>query len=121
MSTSHDAVLIVAFGGPEGPDDVMPFLENVVRGRGIPRERLLEVAAHYDRFGGVSPINQQVLGLIRALVATLNEKGPHLPVYWRATVYRNHSKSGHMRSVEVRLLANLHSEFTCRTDHQRLG
>jgi ferrochelatase len=62
-------------GGPEKPEDVMPFLENVVRGRGVPRERLLEVEAHYQRFGGVSPINQQCRDLIAALDVDL-------PVYW---------------------------------------
>jgi len=64
---SHDALLVVSFGGPEGPDDVMPFLENVTRGRNVPRERLLEVAHHYERFGGVSPINRQNRELIAAL------------------------------------------------------
>ena len=53
-----DVLLVVSFGGPEGPDDVVPFLENVTRGRGIPRERLVEVGAHYAHFGGVSPINE---------------------------------------------------------------
>ena len=56
---SYDALLFVSVGGPEGPDDVVPFLENVTRGRGIPRERLVEVGAHYTAFGGVSPINGQ--------------------------------------------------------------
>ncbi len=74
---SYDALLVVSFGGPEKPDDVMPFLENVVRGRGVPRERLLEVEAHYQRFGGVSPINRQCRELIEAI-------RPHvdLPIYW---------------------------------------
>ncbi|MGI9606579.1 MAG: ferrochelatase, partial [Acidimicrobiales bacterium] len=58
-TTDYDAVLVVSFGGPEGPDDVVPFLENVTRGRGIPRERLEEVGAHYHLFGGRSPINDQ--------------------------------------------------------------
>lgn len=74
---NYDALLVVSFGGPEKPDDVMPFLENVVRGRGIPRERLLEVEAHYQRFGGVSPINQQCRDLIAALAPTID-----LPIYW---------------------------------------
>ena len=55
----YDAILLVSFGGPEGPDDVIPFLENVTRGRGIPRERLAQVGEHYAHFGGVSPINEQ--------------------------------------------------------------
>jgi ferrochelatase len=78
----YDALLIVSFGGPEGPDDVMPFLENVTKGREVPRQRLLEVAAHYQRFGGISPINAEVRRLITALEALLGREGPPLPVYW---------------------------------------
>jgi ferrochelatase len=77
-----DAVVVVSFGGPEGPDDVLPFLENVTRGRGVPRERLLEVAEHYQRFGGVSPINGQNRELIAALEAELRAHGIDLPVYF---------------------------------------
>ncbi|QPC84099.1 ferrochelatase [Phototrophicus methaneseepsis] len=78
----YDAVLIMSFGGPDGPDDVVPFLENVTRGRGIPRERLAEVGEHYYQFGGVSPINEQNLALIAALEAELKEHGPDLPIYY---------------------------------------
>ena len=78
----YDAVLLVSFGGPEGPDDVMPFLENVLRGRNVPRERMLEVAEHYHHFGGVSPINAQTRELIAALHRQLAEHGLHLPIYW---------------------------------------
>lgn len=78
----YDALLIVAFGGPEGPDDVMPFLENVTRGRNIPRARLLEVAEHYHHFGGKSPINDQVRELIAALRAELDRSNIALPIYW---------------------------------------
>lgn len=78
----YDAVLIVSFGGPERPEDVMPFLENVTRGRKVPRERLLEVAEHYYRFGGKSPINDQCRELIAALRNELALNGPDLPVYW---------------------------------------
>jgi protoporphyrin/coproporphyrin ferrochelatase len=78
----YDAVLIVGFGGPEKPDDVMPFLENVTRGRSIPRERLLEVAEHYMHFGGVSPINAQVRELIGVLTPELRRHGVELPLYW---------------------------------------
>jgi ferrochelatase len=78
----YDALLLVSFGGPEGPDEVLPFLENVTRGRGIPRERLLEVAEHYLAFGGVSPINAQNRELVAALVKDLDEQGIDLPVYW---------------------------------------
>ncbi|MCD6641020.1 MAG: ferrochelatase, partial [Nocardioides sp.] len=65
--TPYDAVLILSFGGPEKPDDVVPFLENVTRGRGIPRERLEEVGEHYFLFGGKSPINDQNRALIAAV------------------------------------------------------
>jgi ferrochelatase len=78
----YDAVLIVSFGGPERPEDVLPFLENVVRGKPVPRERLLEVAEHYYHFGGKSPINAQNRALKAALEAELARHGPHLPVYW---------------------------------------
>src|SRR4029078_4913601 len=78
----YDAVLVVSFGGPEGLDDVMPFLENVLRGRNVPRERMLHVAAHYRQFGGVSPINAQNRALISALRNELAERGPALPIYW---------------------------------------
>jgi ferrochelatase len=79
---SADAVLVVSFGGPERREDVMPFLENVVRGRNVPRERLIEVAEHYYHFEGRSPINEQVRGLITALRGELRTNGPDLPVYW---------------------------------------
>ena len=79
---SYDAVLYLSFGGPEGPADVMPFLENVTRGRGVPRERLNQVAEHYHRFGGVSPINAQNRAVIDALRRELAALGPDLPVYW---------------------------------------
>ena len=78
----YDAVLIVSFGGPEGMDDVIPFLENVLRGRNVPRERLLEVAHHYELFGGISPINAQNRALMDALREELDQYGPDLPIYW---------------------------------------
>lgn len=78
----YDALLIVGFGGPERPEDVMPFLENVTRGRNVPRERLLEVAEHYHKLGGVSPINQQVRDLIAGLRPELDRRGIALPIYW---------------------------------------
>jgi ferrochelatase len=80
--SSYHAILIVSFGGPEGPDEVMPFLENVLRGKPVPRERMLEVAEHYQHFGGVSPINEQNRQLIAALEQELAAHGPHLPIYW---------------------------------------
>ena len=79
---NYDAILVVSFGGPESPEDVIPFLENVLRGRNVPRERMLAVAEHYYHFGGKSPINQQVRELIAALEKELAQQGPNLPVYW---------------------------------------
>lgn len=78
----YDAIIVVSFGGPDGPDDVMPFLENVVRGKPVPRDRLLEVAEHYYHFGGKSPINEQNLALIEGIKKDLKEHGPDLPVYF---------------------------------------
>jgi ferrochelatase len=78
----YDAVLVMSFGGPEGPADVVPFLENVTRGRNVSRDRLLQVAHHYERFGGVSPINDQNRALIGALERELETHGPRLPVYF---------------------------------------
>lgn len=80
--SAYDAILLLSFGGPERPEDVLPFLENVVRGRRVPRERLLAVAEHYELFDGVSPINEQNRALLTALVHELNAHGPQLPVYW---------------------------------------
>ena len=77
-----EAILIVSFGGPESEADVMPFLENVLRGRNVPRERMLEVAEHYMHFDGMSPINDHNRELIGLLEALLKEQGPHIPVYW---------------------------------------
>ncbi len=79
---NYDAILVVSFGGPESREEVIPFLENVLRGRNIPRERLLTVAEHYYHFGGKSPINQQTRNLIAALEAELERHGPKLPIYW---------------------------------------
>src|ERR1700686_1710577 len=79
---AYDAVLVLSFGGPEKPDDVIPFLENVLRGKNVPRERMLTVAEHYYHFGGVSPINAQNRALIAALTEKLNADGPRLHIYW---------------------------------------
>jgi ferrochelatase len=78
----YDALLLVSFGGPEGMDDVMPFLENVTAGRGVPRERLDEVAEHYVQVGGVSPINGQNRALQAAVIADFAANSLDLPVYW---------------------------------------
>ena len=83
MSTHpYDAILIVSFGGPEAPDEVVPFLENVTRGRNIPRERLEQVGEHYFLFGGKSPINDQCRAIIAELEPALADAGIDLPVYW---------------------------------------
>ena len=78
----YDALLVLSFGGPEGEDEVIPFLENVTRGRGIPRERLAEVGEHYFHFGGVSPINQQNREIIANIEKELAARGHDLPVYF---------------------------------------
>lgn len=79
---NYDAILMVSFGGPESREEVVPFLENVLRGRNVPRERMLAVAEHYYHFEGKSPINQQTRELIAALEQELAQHGPRLPVYW---------------------------------------
>jgi ferrochelatase len=81
-ASPYDALLLVSFGGPEAPEDVRPFLDNVTRGRGIPAERLDEVAEHYAAFGGRSPINEQCRTLRDAIRADLREHGIELPIYW---------------------------------------
>jgi protoporphyrin/coproporphyrin ferrochelatase len=78
----YDALLLVSFGGPEGPDDVTPFLENVTAGKNVPPERIAEVAEHYHVFDGVSPLNAQNRALLVALVQEFNAHGLALPVYW---------------------------------------
>lgn len=79
---SFDALLFLSFGGPEGPEDVRPFLENVTRGRGVPPERLDEVAEHYHHFDGVSPINRLNREIMAGLQEQLRAEGRDLPVYW---------------------------------------
>lgn len=115
-SDKFDALLVVSFGGPEGPKDVMPFLENVTRGRNIPKERLLEVAEHYHHFGGVSPINEQNRTLISAVKKRLVEKGVSLPIYFGN---RNWHPYLHDALAEIRasgarrVLAFFTSLFSC--------
>ena len=82
LQSRYDAVLFVSFGGPDKADDVLPFLENVLRGRRVPKERMLEVAEHYYHFGGKSPINEQNIALIDAIRQELKTSGLDLPVYW---------------------------------------
>ena len=78
----YDALLVVSFGGPEQPADVIPFLENVLRGKDVPRERMLQVAEHYRHFGGKSPINAQNRALITALEVEFAAHDINLPIYW---------------------------------------
>ena len=110
-----DAILLVSFGGPEGPDDVLPFLENVLRGRDVPRARMLEVADHYHHFGGRSPINDRNRELIAALEAELRAAGLKLPVYWGNRNWHPllGETLGHMRADGVRnALAFITSAFS---------
>ncbi len=78
----YDSFLLVSFGGPEGPDDVIPFLENVLRGKNVPRQRMMEVAEHYNHFGGVSPINDQNRSLMSAIRDEFQRANIQLPIYW---------------------------------------
>ncbi len=82
MQKDYDAILLVSFGGPEGKEDVIPFLENVLRGKNVPRERMEQVAHHYYLFGGISPINEQCRQLLRLLRTELDEHGIDLPLFW---------------------------------------
>jgi len=121
LPTDYDALLIVGFGGPERTEDVIPFLENVTRGRNIPRERLLAVAEHYYHFGGKSPINDQVRALIAALGPELQRRGVMLPIAWGnrnwhpflADTMRELTESG-ARRVLALVLAAYSSYSTCR-------
>ena len=79
---AYDSVLVLSFGGPENESEVIPFLENVLRGKNVPHERMLEVAQHYYHFGGRSPINDHNRQLVAALQNELKRNGPDLPVYW---------------------------------------
>ncbi len=81
LLTPYDAILMISFGGPENPVEVLPFLENVTKGR-VPRERLGEVEGHYLHFDGRSPINDQCRALLGALRTELDRRGVTLPVYW---------------------------------------
>ncbi|MGW8377253.1 ferrochelatase [Streptomyces sp. ODS28] len=124
----YDALLLLSFGGPEGPEDVVPFLENVTRGRGIPRERLEEVGQHYYLFGGVSPINAQNRALKAALEEDFSENGLDLPVYWGnrnwapylTDTLREISKAGHER-VLVLATSAYASYSGCRQYRENLA
>ena len=115
-SNTYDALLVVSFGGPEGPDDVMPFLENVLRGKNVPRERMLEVSEHYQHFGGVSPINDQCRELIEAVQKDFADNGLELPVYWGNRNWHPYIPDTleQMKSAGVRrALAFFTSTFSC--------
>ncbi len=120
-SIDYDSLLIVGFGGPEGVEDVIPFLENVLRGRPVPRERMLEVAEHYYHFGGVSPINGQVRELIEALRPELASRQIELPIYWGnrnwhpmlADTFREMAEQGRKRALAL-VLAGYSSYSSCR-------
>ncbi|MFG3260293.1 ferrochelatase [Streptomyces sp. NPDC048172] len=124
----YDALLLLSFGGPEGPEDVVPFLENVTRGRGIPRERLEEVGQHYFLFGGVSPINAQNRRLLEALREDFAASGLGLPVYWGnrnwapylTDALREITKDGHRR-VLVLATSAYASYSGCRQYRENLA
>jgi len=128
VTLPYDAFLLVSFGGPEGPEDVMPFLENVTRGRGIPRERLEAVSHHYLALGGVSPINRQNRELLDALRAEFDARDIALPVYWgnrnwdpflAAELRRIHA-DGHRRVLA--LATSAYSSYSgCRQYREDLG
>lgn len=124
----YDALLWLSFGGPEGPDDVIPFLENVTRGRGIPPERLEEVGAHYRHFGGVSPINAQNRELVDALRLELAGRGIELPLYfgnrnWHPLLpdtLREIAADGHRRILV--LVSSAYSSYSgCRQYRENLA
>lgn len=128
MSAGYDALLLVSFGGPEGQDDVLPFLRNVTAGRGIPDERLEEVAHHYRHFGGVSPINDQNRALKAALEAELAARGIDLPLYWGnrnwspylAEAVRQAYDDGHRRLLAI--VTSAYSSYSsCRQYREDLA
>jgi ferrochelatase len=117
----YDAILIIGFGGPEKREEVLPFLENVTRGRNVPRERLVEVAEHYDHFGGASPINRQVRAVVEALLPELRRHGIKVPIYWGnrnwhpllTDTMREMAGAGVTRALAV-VLAAFSSYSSCR-------
>ncbi|WP_432065328.1 ferrochelatase [Streptomyces sp. C10-9-1] len=124
----YDALLLLSFGGPEGPDDVVPFLQNVTRGRGIPAERLKEVGQHYFLFGGVSPINDQNRALLDALRKDFAGHGLDLPVYWGnrnwapylTDTLREMTRDGHRR-IAVLATSAYASYSGCRQYRENLA
>ena len=120
-------MLLVSFGGPEGPEEVLPFLENVTRGRGIPRERLAEVGEHYYQFGGRSPINEQCRMLLAALDSELSARGLTVPLFWGnrnsepflAAEVRRIEAAGHRRVLAV-VTSAYPSYSSCRQYRENL-
>lgn len=115
-SSPYDALLFLSFGGPEKREDVIPFLENVLRGKPVPRERLLEVAEHYYHFDGISPINEQCRRLIASLRTELDSHGIDLPIYWgnrNWTPYLNETLVQMKRDGVQRVLTYVTSGFSC--------
>jgi ferrochelatase len=128
IEPGYDAVLLAGFGGPEGPEDVMPFLRNVTRGRGIPEERLVEVSHHYQALGGSSPINEQNRRLRAALEAELSARGITVPVLWGnrnwdpflADVITDAAESGQVRLLG--LATSAYSSYSsCRQYREDFG
>ena len=129
MSTPvFDAILLTSFGGPESQDEVVPFLERVTAGRGIPAERLLEVGQHYVRLGGVSPINAQNRALLAALRQHLPTRGIDLPIFWGnrnsapyfADVLREIHAAGHRRVLAF--VTSAYSSYSgCRQYRENLA
>ena len=123
----YDAVILVSFGGPEGPAEVLPFLENVTRGRGIPPERLAEVGEHYFLFGGRSPINDQCRRLLAELGAELSRRGLLVPLYWGnrnsepflASEMARIASAGHRRVLAV-MTSAYPSYSSCRQYRENL-
>lgn len=116
MPIPYDAILFLSFGGPEQRDDVIPFLENVLRGKPVPRERLLEVAEHYYHFDGISPINEQCRVLIAALRQELDDNDIRLPIYWgnrNWNPYLNDTLIQMKRDGVQRALTYVTSGFSC--------
>ncbi len=112
----YDAILVLSFGGPEKREDVIPFLENVLRGKPVPRERLLEVAEHYYHFGGISPINQQCSDHVASLRKELDAHDLHMPIYWgnrNWTPYLNDTMIQMKRDGVKRALTYVTSGFSC--------
>lgn len=125
---NYDAILLTSFGGPEGPEDVIPFLERVTAGRGIPRERLAEVGTHYAAMGGVSPINAQNRRLLASIKDELAKRNVEIPVYWGnrnsepffADVLRQIHDDGHGKVLS--LITSAYSSYSgCRQYRENLA